>query len=85
MSSSMVFPVSTQEAEFPHISQHSCCRVYSRTAAGEGHKLLEHKERECVAAAASVICLSCSDADHIRSYLMPDAAAQQPKVSIKGT
>jgi hypothetical protein len=34
-----------------------------------------------VAAAASVVCLSRSDAHHIRRHLMPDAADRQPQVS----
>jgi hypothetical protein len=38
-----------------------------------------------VAAAALVVCLSRSDADHIRTHLMPGSAdAQQPQVSAKG-
>lgn len=65
-------------------SQHTCCRVYSRTATGAGHKLLEQKERECVAAAVTVVCLSRSDADNIRTRLMPAGAARHPQVSVKG-
>lgn len=43
-------------------------------------ELLQQKERECVATAAVVLCLSRSDAEHIRQHLMPGCAERHPKV-----